>query len=271
MKAGQVDALFLPAAPEDLQSLAPLLASNGVTSKSLQFSAPDNGTIPVGQRGGAGRRLVSRRLTRSGWSKFASSYAKTYGDTPPRIASLAYDAVSLAVSLSRKSAGAALHRDDADAGQRLCRRRRLVPAAAQRHIRARPRHSRSARRRAADDRACAGSISSTRNIEAYAASSTISRSSTRRPLAVAPRSPLEAPTRPLAWRYCSRCLVELSAVDGRKPLLVDAFGKAQAHQQIFVGGVLRRSEPRPARCHGLRPRRRRARLPAICERAMRDV
>jgi hypothetical protein len=40
-----------------------------------------------------------------GWSKFAASYTKTYGDTPPRLASLAYDAVSLAVSLSQNSPG----------------------------------------------------------------------------------------------------------------------------------------------------------------------
>ena len=34
-------------------------------------------------------------------------------------------------------------------------------------------------------------------------------------------------------------LVELSSIDGRKPLLIDTFGEAQAHQQILVGGVLR--------------------------------
>ena len=149
MKAGQVDSLFLPASPEDLQSLAPLLASNGVTSKSLQFLGTGQWDFPNVGREAA---LVGGWFPApdpSGWAKFTSSYAKTYGATPPRIASLAYDAVSLAVSLSGNPPGQRYTDDDADAGQRLCRRRRLVPAPARRHIRARARHSRSARLRAA--------------------------------------------------------------------------------------------------------------------------
>ena len=105
MKAGQVDALFLPAAPEDLQSLAPLLASNGVTSKSLQFLGTGQWDFPNVGREAA---LVGGWFPApdpSGWAKFTSSYAKTYGATPPRIASLAYDAVSLAVSLSGNPPG----------------------------------------------------------------------------------------------------------------------------------------------------------------------
>jgi ABC-type branched-subunit amino acid transport system substrate-binding protein len=105
MKAGRVDALFLPASPEDLQLLAPLLASNGVTSKSLQFLGTGQWDFPnVGKEGA----LVGGWFPApdpSGWAKFTSSYAKTYGATPPRIASLAYDAVSLAVSLSGNPPG----------------------------------------------------------------------------------------------------------------------------------------------------------------------
>jgi hypothetical protein len=40
-----------------------------------------------------------------GWTDFTARYAKTFGATPPRIASLAYDAVSLAVSLSTNPPG----------------------------------------------------------------------------------------------------------------------------------------------------------------------
>ena len=106
MKAGQVDALFLPAGPEDLQSLAPLLASNERDQQAPAIhSAPGNGTIPISGREAA---LVGGWFAApdpSGWAKFTSSYAKTYGATPPRIASLAYDAVSLAVSLSGNPPG----------------------------------------------------------------------------------------------------------------------------------------------------------------------
>ncbi|HKA47869.1 MAG TPA: penicillin-binding protein activator [Methyloceanibacter sp.] len=105
MKAGQVDALFLPAAPEDLQSLAPLLASNGVTSRGLQFLGTGQWDYPAVGKDAA---LVGGWFPApdpKGWTDFAAKYAKTYGATPPRIASLAYDAVSLAVSLSPNPPG----------------------------------------------------------------------------------------------------------------------------------------------------------------------
>lgn len=105
MKAGQIDVLFLPAGPEDLQSLAPLLASNEVTSKRLQFIGTGQWDYPnVGKEAA----LVGGWFPApdpKGWSNFAGKYAKTYGSTPPRIASLAYDAVSLAVSLSSNPPG----------------------------------------------------------------------------------------------------------------------------------------------------------------------
>jgi hypothetical protein len=40
-----------------------------------------------------------------GWSEFAQRYSKTYGSQPPRLASLAYDAVSLTVSLASQPVG----------------------------------------------------------------------------------------------------------------------------------------------------------------------
>src|SRR6478736_4959542 len=88
MKAGQVDTLFLPAGPEDLQSLG-----------TGQWDYPNVGREAA---------LVGGWFPApdpKGWSDFAAKYAKTYGATPPRIASLAYDAVSLAVSLSPNPPG----------------------------------------------------------------------------------------------------------------------------------------------------------------------
>jgi hypothetical protein len=40
-----------------------------------------------------------------GWTEFAQRYAKSYGQAPPRIASLAHDAVSLAIALSSGTDG----------------------------------------------------------------------------------------------------------------------------------------------------------------------
>ncbi len=69
-----------------------------------------------------------------GWSNFVQRYSKTYGAAPPRIASLAYDAVSLAVSLSHNPPGQRYTRRAAHAAERLLRRRRAVPPAVRRHL-----------------------------------------------------------------------------------------------------------------------------------------
>ena len=148
MKAGQVDALFLPAGPEDLQSLAPLLASNEVTSKRLQFLGTGQWDYPNIGREVA---LVGGWFPApdpKGWSDFAAKYTKTYGATPPRIASLAYDAVSLAVSLSPNPPGQRYTATTLTRGSGFAGVDGLFRLLARRHQRARTRHSASARRRA---------------------------------------------------------------------------------------------------------------------------
>jgi branched-chain amino acid transport system substrate-binding protein len=106
VKSGQpIDALFLPAGRDELPALAPLLAGEGLSSGRVQFIGTgqwDYSTI------GSERALVGGWYPAPdprGWSNFVGRYSKTYGTSPPRIASLAYDAVSLAVSLSQNPPG----------------------------------------------------------------------------------------------------------------------------------------------------------------------
>jgi ABC-type branched-subunit amino acid transport system substrate-binding protein len=105
-KSGQgVDALFLPAGREDLPELAPLLESEGLSSGQVQFIGTGQWDYP---NIGSERALVGGWYPAPdprGWSSFVEKYSKTYGSAPPRIASLAYDAVSLAVSLSGNPPG----------------------------------------------------------------------------------------------------------------------------------------------------------------------
>lgn len=106
IKSGQpVDALFLPAGREELPSLAPLLASAELSSARVQFIGTGQWDYP---NIGGDRALVGGWYPApdpKGWSNFVQRYSKTYGAAPPRIASLAYDAVSLAVSLSPNAPG----------------------------------------------------------------------------------------------------------------------------------------------------------------------
>jgi ABC-type branched-subunit amino acid transport system substrate-binding protein len=106
VKSGRrVDALFLPAGREDLPDLAPLLASEGLSNGQVQFLGTGQWDYPNIR---SEQALVGGWYAApdpKGWSSFVERYAKTYGATPPRIASIAYDAVSLAVSLSPNPPG----------------------------------------------------------------------------------------------------------------------------------------------------------------------
>ena len=106
VKGGQtVDALFLPAGREELPSIAPLLGSSGLTSAQVQFLGTGQWDFP---NIGTEKAVIGGWYPApdpKGWASFSARYAKTYGSPPPRIASLAYDAVSLAVSLSQGPQG----------------------------------------------------------------------------------------------------------------------------------------------------------------------
>lgn len=102
---GRIDAVFLPAGREELPSLGPLLASSGLTSAQMQLLGTGQWDFPgIGSE----RALIGGWYPApdpKGWSGFVERYTRTYGSAPPRIASLAYDAVSLAVSLSQYPPG----------------------------------------------------------------------------------------------------------------------------------------------------------------------
>jgi branched-chain amino acid transport system substrate-binding protein len=106
LKGGQrFDALFLPAGREELPSLAPLLTSSDLTSGRVQFVGTGQWDYP---NIGSEKALIGGWYPApdpKGWSNFVQRYSKTYGSVPPRLASLAYDAVSLAVSLSQNPSG----------------------------------------------------------------------------------------------------------------------------------------------------------------------
>jgi branched-chain amino acid transport system substrate-binding protein len=106
LKGGQqADALFVPAGREELPSLAPLLASADLTSARVQFIGTGQWDYP---NIGGEKALIGGWYPApdpKGWSNFVQRYSKTYGSVPPRLASLAYDAVSLAVSLSQNAPG----------------------------------------------------------------------------------------------------------------------------------------------------------------------
>ncbi len=96
----QIDALFIPAGGDTLPSLAPLFPYYEMDTKSVKLMGLSGWDYP-----GVGKEpaLLGGWFAApdpKGWQDFTRRYVETYGDAPPRLASLSYDAVSLAISLS---------------------------------------------------------------------------------------------------------------------------------------------------------------------------
>jgi ABC-type branched-subunit amino acid transport system substrate-binding protein len=95
-----IDALFLPGGQESLETIARLMPQADIDTEKVKV---------IGTGGmdyaSAGRdaKLVGAWYPAPdprAWNEFSQKYAKSYGAAPPRIASLAYDAVSMATALS---------------------------------------------------------------------------------------------------------------------------------------------------------------------------
>jgi ABC-type branched-subunit amino acid transport system substrate-binding protein len=95
-----VDALFLPGGQETLETIARLLPQAEIDTEKVKVLG--TGGMDYASAGrdanlvGAWYPAPDPR----GWNDFSQKYAKAHGVAPPRIASLAYDAVSLAIVLS---------------------------------------------------------------------------------------------------------------------------------------------------------------------------
>ncbi len=101
----QIDALYMPAAADSLPSLAPLLPYAEIDTKAVQLLGSSGWDYT-----GVGKEaaLVGAWLPApdpKGWTDFTKRYVETYGEVPPRLSTLAYDAVSLAISLSNNAPG----------------------------------------------------------------------------------------------------------------------------------------------------------------------
>ncbi len=101
----QIDAVFIPAGGDTLPSLAPLFPYYETDTKNVKLMGLSGWDYP-----GAGKEpaLLGGWFAApdpKGWQDFTRRYVETYGNAPPRLASLSYDAVSLAISLSSNPPG----------------------------------------------------------------------------------------------------------------------------------------------------------------------
>ena len=100
--AGQIDALFIPEQADAMAALAPALTGAGLDSKHVQILGTglwnDARVLKISSLQGAWFAAPDN----AGFNSFATRYREKYGADPTRIATLAYDAVSLTAALSRQ-------------------------------------------------------------------------------------------------------------------------------------------------------------------------
>jgi ABC-type branched-subunit amino acid transport system substrate-binding protein len=95
-----VEALFLPGGEDNLQMVGRLLPQAEIDTDKIKVLGTGGMDYP---NAGRDPRLVGAWYPGPdpvGWTDFSQKYAKTYGGAPPRIASLAYDAVNLVIALA---------------------------------------------------------------------------------------------------------------------------------------------------------------------------
>ncbi len=101
----QIDALFIPSGAQIIPTLSPILPYFDVDTKAVKLIGTGSWDYSDIGREKPLRKAWFPGPDPKGWRKFNRRYAETFGAAPPRIASLAYDAVSLAVSLSKYPRG----------------------------------------------------------------------------------------------------------------------------------------------------------------------
>lgn len=98
-----VDALFVPAGPEAIAQLSPLLTYSGIDTHKVKLLGTSAWDMPVLARDD---QLIGgwyAASDASGFQLFSQKYAKSFANAPPRLATLAYDAMTAALALAKGS------------------------------------------------------------------------------------------------------------------------------------------------------------------------
>lgn len=98
-----LEALFLVGGPEALANLGPLLNYASVDTLKVRMIGTGSWDYPNIGREAAFVGGWFPGPDPRGFADFTERFAKTYGSAPPRIASLAYDAVNIAISIAAES------------------------------------------------------------------------------------------------------------------------------------------------------------------------
>jgi len=100
-----VDALFLPGGEDVLPIVAPFIPYLGIDTQQVRLLGTGGWDSPIVNREKAFAGGWFAAPDPRGWRTFAERFAKSYGAPPPRVASLAYDAVGVAAAFAGAARG----------------------------------------------------------------------------------------------------------------------------------------------------------------------
>jgi ABC-type branched-subunit amino acid transport system substrate-binding protein len=93
-------ALLLPGAAEQLASLGPLLTYTGLDGERIRLLGTSGWDQADFGRDKAFVGALYPAPDKAGWNRFSAKFASTFGSNPPRLASLAFDAMGVAIALA---------------------------------------------------------------------------------------------------------------------------------------------------------------------------
>jgi branched-chain amino acid transport system substrate-binding protein len=96
-----IDALYIPEQADGMTAMGQALAANGIDSKKVQILGNGVWNDPRVLKLPALQGAWFSTPDNAGFNSFAQRYRAKYGSEPTRLASLAYDAVSVAAALAR--------------------------------------------------------------------------------------------------------------------------------------------------------------------------
>jgi branched-chain amino acid transport system substrate-binding protein len=100
-----VDTLLLAGGAEVLSQIGPLITYSGLNTTQIKLIGTGGWDYPNAGRNAALAGGWYPAPDPHGWQDFAQRFSRSFGTTPPRLATLSYDAVSLAITLAAYEPG----------------------------------------------------------------------------------------------------------------------------------------------------------------------
>ncbi len=95
-----VDAIFLPVGPDEIAQIGPLINYSGLDTKTIKLIGTSAWDIPFTGRESVLAGAWYAAPDPVAWAAFSQKFQANFGQPPPRLATLAYDAMNMAIDLA---------------------------------------------------------------------------------------------------------------------------------------------------------------------------